>query len=216
MRCDARFQRAQANLRIASMSAGIRLCSGNAIIKLHGLNWFGFETGATFVDGLWQGPTSLTLDFMTNVRRIKLLGFNTIRLPMSLKVGADEAAVMPRQMAHHKLPGSVLLLCTDCASEAACINKVVSWNVTWLASSCEPCLQSLFEDRPRDYRTNCPQSGHNAGASTIYDNVKKPGLKSAPPTCVPHALLAVSLILDHHMRTCSALVWSSVCNSAVC
>jgi hypothetical protein len=41
------------------------------------------------VDGLWQGPSSLTLDFMTNVRRIKLLGFNTIRLPMSLKVQAD-------------------------------------------------------------------------------------------------------------------------------
>jgi aryl-phospho-beta-D-glucosidase BglC (GH1 family) len=69
--------------------AGIRICSGSNPVKLHGINWFGFETGATFVDGLWQGPSSLTLDFINSVRRIKLLGFNTIRLPMSLKVRAS-------------------------------------------------------------------------------------------------------------------------------
>lgn len=66
--------------------AGIRICSGTAPIRLHGINWFGFETGATFVDGLYQGPSSATLDFINVLRRIKLLGFNTIRLPMSLKV----------------------------------------------------------------------------------------------------------------------------------
>lgn len=112
------------------ISAAIRICSGSTPIKLHGINWFGFETGATFVDGLYQvywfffppspspspwrtpdsitccigrycasstcfvtlqGPTSLTLDFITVLRRIKLLGFNTIRLPMSLKVRPTDA-----------------------------------------------------------------------------------------------------------------------------
>lgn len=58
-------------------------------MALRGLNWFGFEIGATLPDGLWQGPTALTLDFITVLRRIKLLGFNTIRLPMSLKVGSE-------------------------------------------------------------------------------------------------------------------------------
>ena len=64
-----------------------RICSGTAPMALRGLNWFGFETGATIVDGLWAGPTAMTLDFITILRRIRLLGFNTIRLPMSLKVG---------------------------------------------------------------------------------------------------------------------------------
>jgi aryl-phospho-beta-D-glucosidase BglC (GH1 family) len=63
-----------------------RICSGTAPMALRGLNWFGFETGATLPDGLWMGPTAMTLDFITILRRIKLLGFNTIRLPMSLKV----------------------------------------------------------------------------------------------------------------------------------
>jgi aryl-phospho-beta-D-glucosidase BglC (GH1 family) len=66
-----------------------RICSGTAPMALRGLNWFGFETGATLPDGLWAGPTAMTLDFITILRRIKLLGFNTIRLPMSLKVGDD-------------------------------------------------------------------------------------------------------------------------------
>lgn len=47
---------------------------------------FGFETGQTMVDGLWQGPTAMTLDFITVTRRIKKLGFNTVRLPFSMTV----------------------------------------------------------------------------------------------------------------------------------
>mmetsp|Transcript_3804 Transcript_3804/g.10936 ORF Transcript_3804/g.10936 Transcript_3804/m.10936 type:complete len:758 (-) Transcript_3804:1267-3540(-) len=62
----------------------IRICSGSTRIKLHGVNWFGFETGQTMVDGLWQGPTAMTLDFITVTRRIKKLGFNTVRLPFSM------------------------------------------------------------------------------------------------------------------------------------
>jgi hypothetical protein len=192
MECVAHVIQAERNSRHVCASAGIRICSGNTIIKLHGLNWFGFETGATFVDGLWQGPTSLTLDFMTNVRRIKLLGFNTIRLPMSLKVQAADGTTT--QLASCATPGLVHACCmSGCAWMAACAS-IATWSVRATASSglllqamwrgllttCATCLQSLFEDRPRDYRTNCPQSGKNAAAAAIWGNVRKPGLKSAP------------------------------------
>lgn len=53
-----------------------------------GANWFGFETSATMVGGLWAGSTSLTQDFATVVWRLKLLGFNAVRLPFSFQVGA--------------------------------------------------------------------------------------------------------------------------------
>lgn len=53
---------------------------------LQGLNWFGFETSATMVAGLWAGSSSLTQDFKTVVWRMKLLGFNAVRLPFSFKV----------------------------------------------------------------------------------------------------------------------------------
>ena len=36
-------------------------------------------------DGLWQGPTALTLDYVNVVRRVKLLGFNAVRLPFSMQ-----------------------------------------------------------------------------------------------------------------------------------
>lgn len=37
-------------------------------------------------DGLWKGPSALTMDYVTLVRRLKLLGFNAVRLPFSMKV----------------------------------------------------------------------------------------------------------------------------------
>ncbi len=56
---------------------------GNAL-TLKGLNWFGFETqGGSMVDGLWEGSSSITLDFPTIVSRFQLLGFNAVRLPFS-------------------------------------------------------------------------------------------------------------------------------------
>lgn len=57
---------------------------------------FGFETGSTSVDGLWQGPNAITHNFDTVAWRIKLMGFNTIRLPFSFQVS-------------HKLTGPSLL-----------------------------------------------------------------------------------------------------------
>ena len=51
---------------------------------LQGINWFGFETLA-IVAGLWT-QAQLTNDFQYVAWRIKLLGFNTIRLPFSFQV----------------------------------------------------------------------------------------------------------------------------------
>lgn len=82
----ARIAVAECGSLLHAGSDGIHICSGSTPIQLRGVNWFGFESGATLPDGLWQGPTSLTLDFITVLRRIKLLGYNTIRLPMSLQV----------------------------------------------------------------------------------------------------------------------------------
>lgn len=53
-------------------------------IELKGVNWFGFNNGATMVDGLWS-PGGLSSDFATVVYRMQLLGFNAVRLPFSFK-----------------------------------------------------------------------------------------------------------------------------------
>uniref|UniRef100_A0A383VWA1 Glycoside hydrolase family 5 domain-containing protein n=1 Tax=Tetradesmus obliquus TaxID=3088 RepID=A0A383VWA1_TETOB len=51
-------------------------------VTLHGVNWFGFNNGKTMVDGLDAGNgTWLAADFATIVYRMKLLGFNAVRLP---------------------------------------------------------------------------------------------------------------------------------------
>lgn len=54
-------------------------------VKLIGVNWFGWtsESEISFFDGLWQGPTSLTLDFATIVYRLRLLGINAVRIVFS-------------------------------------------------------------------------------------------------------------------------------------
>lgn len=51
---------------------------------LQGINWFGFETLA-IVAGLWT-QAQISNDFQYVAWRIKLLGFNTIRLPFSFQV----------------------------------------------------------------------------------------------------------------------------------
>ena len=64
---------------------GLRGVHGQPL-ELHGINWFGFEEpGNTMVDGLWIIPDSLTVDFSTVVYRLKLLGFNAVRLPFSFE-----------------------------------------------------------------------------------------------------------------------------------
>jgi len=64
---------------------GFEIYSGSQMMNLKGINYFGFEDGQTSFDGLWQGPTALTYDMVNVVRRIKLMGFNAIRIPFSFK-----------------------------------------------------------------------------------------------------------------------------------
>lgn len=61
------------------------LNSKNKPIELKGVNWFGFNNGSTMVDGIWGGPDTLSYDFASVVHRLKLLGFNAVRLPFSFK-----------------------------------------------------------------------------------------------------------------------------------
>ncbi|EIE25045.1 hypothetical protein COCSUDRAFT_46570 [Coccomyxa subellipsoidea C-169] len=55
-------------------------------LAIKGINWFGFETASTMLDGLWQGPSAITQNFDSVAWRIKLMGFNTIRIPFSFQV----------------------------------------------------------------------------------------------------------------------------------
>eukprot|EP00884_Botryococcus_braunii_P017417 jgi/Botrbrau1/4359/Bobra.105_2s0007.2 len=50
-----------------------------------GVNWFGFNNKQTMPDGLWIGSTDLTRDIGVALRRMKALGFNTVRLPFNFK-----------------------------------------------------------------------------------------------------------------------------------
>eukprot|EP00877_Chromochloris_zofingiensis_P000949 jgi/Chrzof1/10855/Cz05g14190.t1 len=52
---------------------------GNVAIR--GVNWFGFNVGATMVDGLWAGGSEAATDFQTITYQLRLLGFNAVRLP---------------------------------------------------------------------------------------------------------------------------------------
>lgn len=41
------------------------------------------QDGNTAPDGIWYGSTALSLDIVTVTRRMKLLGYNAVRLPFS-------------------------------------------------------------------------------------------------------------------------------------
>ena len=72
-------------------SAGMTTRDGKIIgidgkeLYLMGINWFGFDCGATMADGLWGGRDAVAQDFANVVYRIKLLGFNSVRLPFSFR-----------------------------------------------------------------------------------------------------------------------------------
>ena len=55
--------------------------SGDNQFTFKGLNWFGFNNQQTMLDGLWVGGNSSATDFSSIVYKIKLLGFNSVRLP---------------------------------------------------------------------------------------------------------------------------------------
>lgn len=61
----------------------IRGSTSKKNVTLRGINWFGFNNGQTTVDGLWAGGTSFATDFYTIVYKLRLLGFNSVRLPFT-------------------------------------------------------------------------------------------------------------------------------------
>lgn len=62
-----------------------RFLAGNKEFTFQGINWFGFNNEQTMIDGLWAGGTSMSTDFSTIVYRLKLLGFNSVRLPFTFR-----------------------------------------------------------------------------------------------------------------------------------
>eukprot|EP00878_Enallax_costatus_P027272 GHUV01029339.1.p1 GENE.GHUV01029339.1~~GHUV01029339.1.p1 ORF type:complete len:405 (+),score=112.96 GHUV01029339.1:130-1344(+) len=52
-------------------------------VVLKGVSWFGFNNKQGMVDGLWAGGSSAATDFQAVVYELKLLGFNTVRLPFT-------------------------------------------------------------------------------------------------------------------------------------
>ena len=55
--------------------------ASSAVVTLKGANWYGFNTpDQAMVQGLWQTQDALTCDFATIVERMRLLGFNAVRL----------------------------------------------------------------------------------------------------------------------------------------
>ncbi|KAF6266483.1 glycoside hydrolase superfamily [Scenedesmus sp. NREL 46B-D3] len=55
--------------------------SDGQTVAMHGVNWFGFNNRMTFLNGLWAGQASANSDFAAIIWQLKLLGFNSIRLP---------------------------------------------------------------------------------------------------------------------------------------
>lgn len=54
-------------------------------VYLRGAAWPGFQNGTTMAEVCWNDPESIASDFATLVHRMKLLGFNAVRLPFSFK-----------------------------------------------------------------------------------------------------------------------------------
>ncbi len=82
------------------------------------------------VDGLWQGPTALTLDYVNVVRRIRLLGFNAVRLPFSLQVtvhmaGSNAGSLVWCQASQHPCH----VLAQNCARHAVNHRDGCIWQV---------------------------------------------------------------------------------------
>ena len=72
---------------------------------------FGFETGFTMVHGLWQGPFAVTQDWLTVAYRMQLLGFNTIRLPMSFPVDGPPPVCSSMLLTSVSCPARLFRIC---------------------------------------------------------------------------------------------------------
>lgn len=79
------FEQPPPNLQPISIKDGRFYGIDGQLLKLRGINWFGYEDGNTAPDGIWFGPDTLTRDVATIAKRIKALGFNAVRMPFSMK-----------------------------------------------------------------------------------------------------------------------------------
>jgi len=92
-------------LSCVQSSAALKLQAGKILrddgrpVAIHGFNYFGFNNGQTMLDGLWSN-NALSGDFATVVRRQKLLGFNSVRIPFSFK----DFQQTPRSFVHQSCP----------------------------------------------------------------------------------------------------------------
>ena len=137
-----------------AVSADGHLTAGGSPIELRGLNWFGFEAGQTFVDGTsWSGSGSaLSHDALSVLWRMKLLGFNAVRLPFSF-------------MEFGKAPRDVTSKC-DWVGDAEVARSVVPPGVE-LPAAALTALPPLFA-------LGSSNEGHGGGASDPPPTVTPP------------------------------------------
>ncbi|KAK9795953.1 hypothetical protein WJX73_004029 [Symbiochloris irregularis] len=87
-------------------------------VVINGLGWFGFNTGGTAPLDLTKGTTALSQDFNMIVWRMKMLGFNAIRLPfifdshwglgLNPPTALTRACVVPNVTGANSIDGSMI------------------------------------------------------------------------------------------------------------
>jgi hypothetical protein len=106
--------------------AANKLCVSNTQIKLKGINYFGFENGQTSFDGLWAGPTALSLGTQTADYRAYLVCYH------------DAFMIMPLALRIIKQPDS----CISTACSDWCTPTLMMWVPYSMKWKSEPAGQS--------------------------------------------------------------------------
>lgn len=76
--------------------------STDCCCKLCCCHRFGFNNRMTALNGLWAGGASATSDFAAIAHQLKLLGFNTIRLPFLFDDLKSPASKVISSLSHHQ------------------------------------------------------------------------------------------------------------------
>ena len=75
------------------------LDSNNAVVRISGVNWYGFETTDEVVHGLWAQ------DYKAILNTIHSNGYNTIRIPFSNQM--VEGPIAPSNISHSNSSGPI-------------------------------------------------------------------------------------------------------------
>src|SRR5215469_7457246 len=75
------------------------LDSSGHIVRIAGVNWYGFETTDEVVHGLWAQ------DYKYILNAIKSNGYNVIRMPMSNQM--VETPIVPTNISYHNASGPI-------------------------------------------------------------------------------------------------------------